>query len=109
MMTLNNDTYRDELAKLLPKGKTAYTVLRHVSASGMSRDISVVVVDGDDLRDITWLISRAWPDHFRLNNRSNDFAIRVHGAGMDMGFDLVYSVSRLLHDGNGYALNQRWL
>lgn len=48
-----------ELKKLLKPGQTVYTVLRHVSSSGMSRVIDVVIpymrtdtlaVDGDDPR-----------------------------------------------------------
>lgn len=34
--------------------------------------------------------------------------IKVEGAGMDMGFHLVYSLSQRLF-GDGYKLSHRWL
>lgn len=82
-----------ELRKLLRPGTTVYTILRHVSSSGMSRRISCVIVTGGKLRSIDWLVGRA--THYK-QDRNNE-GLRVGGAGMDMGFELVYTLSRALY------------
>lgn len=120
-----------KLQGMLPAGTKVYTILRHVSSSGMSRDISVVIGAGKDIQDITWYASKAMCD--TLRDSKGHRAIRVGGCGMDMGFNLVYNLSRTLFpngfkpcdaglnygrngtssnevdtDG-GYALKQEWL
>jgi hypothetical protein len=95
--------------------RTVYTILRSVSASGMTRHISLVVagvgVDGKpDINDITYHAARAMGD--KLQERNGHRTIRVNGCGMDMGFHLVYSLSSVLFAGEeraGYKLAQRWL
>jgi len=88
-----------------------YTILRHVSSSGMSRDISLIVADSDGrVSDITYYAAAAMGD--RLIERNGHRAIRVHGAGMDMGFHLVYNLSSVLFHGQeraGYVLKQEWI
>jgi hypothetical protein len=116
----------DQLREMLPPGSTAQTILRHVSASGMTRWISVVI-DGEDY---SWLVARAIGTH--IDSRHG--GLKRVGCGMDMGFDLVYSLSRTLypdgfacigdkcpandhnnrvetdwHKSGGYAVSQRWL
>ncbi len=120
-----------ELRNLFPPGSTVHTILRHVSRSGMSRAISVV---GAGSNDVTWLVARAMGEKIDPNHGG----IKVGGCGMDMGFALVYSLSRTLYPGDsfqccgegcpsndhsngdrdysphvhsdgGYALRQRWL
>lgn len=87
-----------------------YTFLRHVSKSGMSRDITLKIVDGDGtLRDITYTAALAIGEKPRDNYGRR--VIRVHGCGMDMGFHLVYSVSHALYDGQeraGYVISHEW-
>ena len=85
------------------------TILRHCSASGMSRDISLYYKDNN----ITYLAGVAMGDNVRSSNGFN--AIRVSGCGMDMGFHLVYGLSITLFcpdkydHASAYKLNQRWL
>lgn len=87
-----------------------YTFLRHVSKSGMSRDITLKIVDGDGtLQDITYTAALAIGEKPRDNYGRR--VIRVHGCGMDMGFHLVYSVSHALYDGQdraGYVISHEW-
>lgn len=111
-------TARERLADLKP-GTTIYTNLRRVSASGMSRLISVHVVQDGEIRDISHPVAVLTGSSF---NR-DVFALRVQGAGMDMGFHVVYSLGRkLFPDGvksrkagypedrdGGYAFDHRWL
>jgi hypothetical protein len=84
----------DQLREMLPPGSTARTILRHVSASGMTRWISVVI-DGEDY---SWLAARAMGA--KLDPKYG--GIKRVGCGMDMGFDLVYSLSRTLYP-DGFA------
>lgn len=90
---------------------TAYTIIRHVSASGMTRDISVKVIDGDGrLRDVSWHVAKVLG--WTLRDVSGNWAVRVTGCGMDMGFYLVYTLSHVLYDGDtdrpGYFVSQEW-
>ncbi len=89
---------------------TVYTVLRHVSQSGMSRDISLKIVHDGRLRDITYTAAEAMGE--TPKDRRGQRVIRVHGAGMDMGFSLVYNLSHELykHDSDraGYVLAHEW-
>lgn len=122
----------EQLRAILRPGDTVHTILRHVSQSGMTRAISVILTDKNGPRDISWLVAQAGLGRF---DRKND-GVRVSGCGMDMGFHLVYGLARTLwpnghrcagkrcksndhsntkrdgrskhHDG-GYALDQRWL
>lgn len=94
----------DHLREIYPKGSTVLTILRHKSDSGMSRVISVVQVDGDTVRDWSYRVARAVNEKF--SERYD--GVVVHGAGMDMGFDLVYRLATALY-GDGYALEQKWV
>lgn len=135
---------RDEaiarLRELLPPGSIVTTVLRHVSRSGMQRSISCVIAspDGPDRNqaiphDIDYWVRHATGLPFDRNHGG----LKVNGCGMDMGFHLVYSLSRILyrdtftcigercpsndhsngdrdysphtHSDGGYALRHRWL
>ena len=98
------------LTGYIEKGQTIYTILRHTSASGMSRDLSVCVANGDEVTDITYYVAQAMGD--RLTYHAGHRVIRVNGCGMDMGFHLIYSLSSVLFNGQdraGYILKQSWL
>ncbi len=105
------DAAREDLRELFAKQKdpTVYTVLRHVSASGMSRDISLLVVDGERLRNITYLAAQAMGG--KVREVRGHWAIRVGGCGMDMGFHLVYGLSSAVYgheNDGGYTLSHEW-
>lgn len=95
--------------------RTVYTILRSVSASGMTRHISLVVAgigaDGKpDIHDITYHASKVLGD--KLQERNGHRTIKVNGCGMDMGFSVVYNLSSVLFAGQeraGYELKQRWI
>jgi hypothetical protein len=89
-----------------------YTINRHTSASGMSRDISLLYVKGGAIHNITYSASLALG--WSLSEKSGNRAIRVSGTGMDMGFHTVYTLSSVLFRGTvegdaGYTLKQEWL
>ena len=95
-MSKRTDAERAEaiatLRKHLKVGDTAYTVLRHVSRSGMSRSISVVIDGPDGPWDVTYLAARVLG--YRIDHRHE--GLKVGGCGMDMGFHVVYSLSSVL-------------
>lgn len=83
------------LRKLCPPGTTVYCTLRHVSRSGMMREISLHVIERRGLVSLTWDAARilGWP----LNDGRAHWALRVSGCGMDMGFHTVNALSYALH------------
>jgi hypothetical protein len=83
-----------ELRETLKPGTTVYTVLRHVSRSGMSRDIDVYAMEDNEPRRITWSVAQA--TGIRYDRKAE--ALKVGGCGMDMGFHVVYNLSRALYD-----------
>lgn len=87
-----------ELRAMLPPGSTVYTVLRHRSASGMSRSISCHAVADGRIVGLDWYVARATG---RAIDQKNG-GVKVGGCGMDVGFHLVYTISRALYpDGFG--------
>jgi hypothetical protein len=117
---LHREQARAGLLEILKPGDTVYTVLRHVSASGMSRNIDLYVMREDRPVYLSGYASTliGWP----LAKRQG---IVVGGCGMDNGFHLVYTLGALLWpDGTGephgvrngepdraggYALKHSWL
>lgn len=113
-----------ELRALLKPGDTVHCVLRNVSRSGMSREISLFIATKEKgkpaIRDITWLVCQS-----KGEERGRHGGIVAHGCGMDMGFAEVYNLGfRLWPNGTrkahgtrngkpdrdgGYALNHNWL
>ncbi len=100
----------ERLKEWLKPGDTLITVLRHVSSSGMSRRIDLYKLgcEPDGRISKAYLSYNAaqalgWkkPSHGKEG-------ITIGGAGMDMGFHLVYELSSLLFR-DGYALKQEWL
>lgn len=118
-----------KLKELLKPGDTVYTVLRHVSSSGMNRSISLLIGGNKNIVDISYYAAQLVGS--KLDDKHG--GIKIGGRGMDMGFALVYNLSRALFpDGfkpreagrnygrngaspdkidpdGGYSLNQKWI
>ncbi len=100
------------LREILKPGDTVYTVVRHVSSSGMSRVIDLYhfsIHDGKIQK--SWLSGYA-STALGWNLDQKRGALRVSGCGMDMGFHVVSTLSRVLFpdaERPDYALNQEWL
>lgn len=109
----------DLLHKWLKPGSKVYTVLRHVSRSGMSRRIDLYTIVDGEMQYLSHAAAVVMGDP-----RPND-GIKVGGCGMDMGFHLVYNLGATMwpkgtlkahgtrngepdYDG-GYALKQVWM
>ncbi len=83
-----------------------YTILRHVSQSGMSRTISVHYVEASTGRILHLnYVASVLLDRSRDSRREG---VVCKGCGMDMGFDLVYALSARA-TGDGYAIHHQWL
>ena len=135
-MTRVNDAERQEailqLRKMLRPGMTVYTVLRHVSRSGMSRGIDCYIIRKGAPVWISAYVGKAIGCPQNSHDWKCQRGLRVSGCGMDMGFHVVYSLSCVLFpkgfipakagrygrngapateldtDG-GYALQQKWI
>jgi hypothetical protein len=122
-----------QLRGLVRPGDTVYTVLRHVSRSGMSRSIDLYAVIDGEMRWLTGYAAQALETAIDKKNGG----LKISGCGMDMGFALVYDLSSTLwpkgfecigdgcrsndhfngdrnysphsHRDGGYALRQSWL
>jgi len=90
-----------EILEELPRETTLYTIIRHVSRSGMSRVIDVFVYRSGDLQ-------RLWAPELgrRIDRDHGGYVSR--GCGMDMAFELVYSLGMLAH-GDGRWFTNRTL
>lgn len=84
----------ERLRNMLPPGTKVATLVTHVSRSGMARSIRVFA-PGDDGHsiDISGSVAHVIGDRFDSTNGG----VRVMGCGMDMGFHVVYSLSRALY------------
>lgn len=96
---------------------TVHVIQRHVSASGMTRHLSLVVIVDGAPWDITSTAAQilGW-------KTTDDGYLKVHGAGMDMHFHTVYRLAHALYpNGNtnprdeytsrdaGYMINKETL
>ena len=124
----------EKLRGMVKPGDTLYAILRHVSRSGMQRTIDVWVMMEDGPFSIAEWAAMVVGEPLDRNR----WGVKVRGAGMDMGFGLVYNLSYALfprgtfvcvgegcpsndhsngdrdytlhlHSNGGYALRQRWL
>ena len=84
----------EQLRATLKPGQTIYTELAHVSRSGMSRAIRVIIGGKNGtVRDISYLVARAGVARFDRDHGG----LIMGGCGMDMGFALVYNLGRTLY------------
>jgi hypothetical protein len=98
-----------ELKRTVHEGDTLYTVLRHVSRSGMMRHIDVLQIVNDPQYGIqVYWLSRLAAKALGWGMDTREEHVRVNGCGMDMGFHVVHSLSYALF-GDGYKLAQKWL
>lgn len=88
---------RAHLLRYLKPGDTLYTVLRHVSSSGMSRRIDVYKLNGGEPDYLSGWVGAILG--LRVHDKGG---LVVGGCGMDMGFHVVSNLSRALFpDGYG--------
>ena len=105
----------------LKAGDTVYSVLRHVSASGMSRSIDFYIIKNDQPLWITGTIANL----LGIKRSNSGEGVTIKGCGTDVGFGVVYNIGKTIwpegtpephgtrtgqpdSDG-GYALKQAWI
>lgn len=114
------------LKKIVKPGSKVYTKLESVSASGMSRRISLYVVHPAKNGNPAHIANITYSAAVVMGrNVSDKGGISVNGCGMDMGFALVYDLGASLwpkgtpkphgmrngepDKAGGYALKHEWL
>jgi hypothetical protein len=111
---------KTELLERVKPAQKVYCNLLSVSASGMQRRIELFIVEKGEICNITFSASIVTNRKF-----SDKGGIICKGCGMDMGFDLVYSLGSALwptgtpaphgkrngeeDSAGGYALRSQWL
>jgi len=131
---LKNKEEKEEitaLRELLKAGDTVYTIVTHVSRSGMMRHIRCITMRNNEPLDISYMVAKV------LHWKITDDGVKVEGCGMDMGFHMIHNLGYALfpngfqctgqkcpsndhfngdrnyeshlHKEGGYALIQRWL
>lgn len=106
----------ENLRKLLVRDDCVYTVLRHVSSSGMTRYMDLYYIRENRPQRITYSAAKALG--WTYDNKRE--ALKVGGCGMDMGFHAVYTLASILfrNDGfkdtvtgedAGYSLRHEWM
>jgi hypothetical protein len=100
------------LEGVVKPGDTVYTVVRHVSRSGMSRRIDLYTIKGGEMVYLTGHVA-CLLGYSRAGGSNH--GLTVVGCGMDMGFHLVYNLAVSLfcpekydHD-KAYSLTHRWI
>ena len=94
--------YLHKLHDLLKPGDRIHMVLRHRSASGMYRAIDFYLFECEK-GEVTKSWLSYWIASAGVADRWDDKreAVGVTGVGMDMGFHVVYTLSRMLYP-NGF-------
>lgn len=92
----------------IKRGSVVYTVLRSSAASGMSRVIDMIFFRSRKASGEVDARTLSYNAAIVLGVRTKGDGIVIGGAGMDMGFHAVYSLSQAMF-GDGYALKQKWL
>lgn len=94
------------LREWIKPGDTVYTILRHVSRSGMQRTIDCIGLDREHAEPggapriwaYGWNVAKALGWTFDREREG----VKVSGCGMDMGFHMVYAMSATMFpDGFG--------
>jgi hypothetical protein len=90
---------------------TVYTILKHVSKSGMMRVIDVYIIRNNEPLRLSWSVAELIGATYDRKHEG----VKVGGCGMDMGFHIVNNLSMALfcpgkyeHDA-AYKLNHRWI
>lgn len=119
------------LREMLPRGSTVYTILRHVSRSGLQRELSLVGAVREDAATAPQKpsdantcprcaqIERTKAELLRVQHvtyyaakvggwRMVRGALVVKGCGMDLGADVVATLGNVLYC-DGKSLRHEWL
>jgi hypothetical protein len=103
MKAVKEKTYGQKVLEQLPRNTEIYSIVRTVSASGLSRTIDFyVIVDNKPI----W-ITPAIRDILDYKQDAKSNALKVNGTGMDMCFHVVNSLGYKLHDDGYFFKSER--
>lgn len=103
MSKVKEKTYIQTVLETLPQQTRIYSIVRHVSKSGMSRLIDFyVMVDNRPM----W-VTPAIRDILDYKQDEKTGALKVGGTGMDMCFHVVHSLGYKLHKDGYYFTSER--
>lgn len=85
----------ETLKNMIPLGSKVYTALNHVSRSGMTREISVHIIQDNKPINITWKVGKTLG-----LKEGKTRGLRMGGYGTDMGFEIVYNLGYVLYKDN---------
>tara|TARA_B100000795_G_C22363943_1_gene273531 strand:- start:5 stop:328 length:324 start_codon:yes stop_codon:yes gene_type:complete len=95
----------EDLKSYLQKGMTLQAIIRQVSNSGMSRNISFKLINSrNEIIDLSYQIAKAL--EYPFNDKYH--AVKVKGCGMDMAFHVTYNISHMLFN-DGYQVKSNIL
>ena len=92
----------ETLKEYLKKDMTIHSIIRSVSNTGLTRNISFKITDKDNILDLSYHIAKAL--QYPFNDKKH--AVKVSGCGMDMAFHVVHNLSHVLY-GTGYKLKSK--
>ncbi|QRI45321.1 hypothetical protein SEA_ENNEA_87 [Gordonia phage Ennea] len=96
-MLAESVAYLREVFPITDGTATAYTVVTHVTASGMGRSIMILApgtgTDGREVINVSRHVARVLG--WKLDDRHG--GVYVQGCGMDMAFHTVYSLARKIY------------
>lgn len=98
---------KEMLLRYLQPDSTVYTVLRHVSQSGMQRRIDLFSIGQHEGKPYMQYLS-GYAAALMEGRLSKKQGIVVNGCGMDMGFHLVSNLSYYLFGKEG-QLRHSWI
>ena len=93
---------QDTLRRILPPGATVYTILRHVSRSGMRRRLDVYALDTDSegkpwMRYLSGLVSHATGLKFTAKGGAReDCGIVIGGCGFSASGEIREAIERAI-------------
>jgi hypothetical protein len=94
----------NRLKELMPPDTIVTKLVTHVAPSGLSRSIRCLIVHHDQIFDFSGFVARACGLRFDDKN----CGVRINGAGMCIGYELVSILSYKLY-GADDKLKQRWI
>jgi len=78
---------KNRLAQWVKPGDTIYTILRHRSASGMSRVVDLKKIEGSEVSSLAYNVAIALGWSYDRDREG----LKVGGCGMDVGFEAIYN------------------
>ena len=94
----------ETLKEYLKEDMTIHAIIRSVSNSGMTRNISFKITDKDNILDLSFHIAKALK--YPFNDKKH--AVKISGCGMDMAFHVIHNLSHVLFN-DGYKLKSNIL